>query len=274
MNEKLKNNIIEILKSEEVKKYFEDILRHQTDSIVNEIQIQFKNTESDDLQNIKINLDEEIGRNKKLKQEIADITSDIEDNKKEIQDVLKKNAGLVLKLEEKEKYIDQIEHNYTNSLDKEKQQIKKVMEDFHAIETKYELIENTYALYNNLPDNIRMRMSNIFKKNNIYNFIVALSDWNNIEGIWGFIKRRIIEDECEALTDLIKLFLLGFSIYTLAEEKEKYILIQPKEGEKYNSDEQSIKGIKTDGIIERVLLNGVFDLNSNKVLLKAVVELR
>ena len=267
MNEKLKNNIIEILKSEEAKKYFEDILRDQTDRIVNEIQIQFKNTENDDLQNIKMILDEEISRNKKLKQEITDITSDIENNKKEIQDVLKKNAELVLKLEEKEKYIYQIEHNYTNSLNKEKQQIKKVMEDFHAIETKY-------ALYNNLPDNIRMRMSNIFKKNNIYNFIVALSDWNNIEGIWGFVKRRIIEDECEALTDLIKLFLLGFSIYTLAEEKEKYILIQPKEGERYNSDEQSIKGIKTDGIIERVLLDGVFDLNSNKVLLKAVVELR
>ena len=244
MNEKLKNNIIEILKSEEAKKYFEDILRDQTDRIVNEIQIQFKNTENDDLQNIKMILDEEINRNKKLKQEITDITSDIENNKKEIQDVLKKNAELVLKLEEKEKYIYQIEHNYTNSLN------------------------------NNLPDNIRMRMSNIFKKNNIYNFIVALSDWNNIEGIWGFVKRRIIEDECEALTDLIKLFLLGFSIYTLAEEKEKYILIQPKEGERYNSDEQSIKGIKTDGIIERVLLDGVFDLNSNKVLLKAVVELR
>ena len=274
MNEKLKNNIIEILKSEEAKKYFKDILHDQTDSIVNEIQIQFKNTENDDLQNIKMILDEEISRNKKLKQELADITSDIEDNKKEIQDVLKKNAKLVLKLEEKEKYIHQIEHDYTNSLNKEKQQIKKVMEDFHAIETKYELIENTYALYNNLPDNIKMRMSNIFKKNNIYNFIVALSDWNNIEGIWGFIKRRIIEDECEALTDLIKLFLLGFSIYTLAEEKEKYILIQPKEGERYNSDEQSIKGIKPDGIIERVLLDGVFDLNSNKVLLKAVVELR
>ena len=243
MNEKWKNNIIEILKSEEAKKYFKDILHDQTDSIVNEIQIQFKNTENDDLQNIKMILDEEISRNKKLKQELADITSDIEDNKKEIQDVLKKNAKLVLKLEEKEKYIHQIEHNYTNSLNKEKQQIKKVMEDFHAIETKYELIENTYALYNNLPDNIKMRMSNIFKKNNIYNFIVALSDWNNIEGIWGFIKRRIIEDECEALTDLIKLFLLGFSIYTLAEEKEKYILIQPKEGERYNSDEQSIKEI-------------------------------
>ena len=150
MNEKLKNNIIEILKSEEAKKYFEDILRDQTDRIVNEIQIQFKNTENDDLQNIKMILDEEINRNKKLKQEITDITSDIENNKKEIQDVLKKNAELVLKLEEKEKYIYQIEHNYTNSLNKEKQQIKKVMEDFHAIETKYELIENTYALYNNL----------------------------------------------------------------------------------------------------------------------------
>ena len=37
MNEKLKNNIIEILKSEEAKKYFEDILRDQTDRIVNEI---------------------------------------------------------------------------------------------------------------------------------------------------------------------------------------------------------------------------------------------
>ena len=105
MNEKLKNNIIEILKSEEAKKYFEDILRDQTDRIVNEIQIQFKNTENDDLQNIKMILDEEISRNKKLKQEITDITSDIENNKKEIQDVLKKNAELVLKLEEKEKYI-------------------------------------------------------------------------------------------------------------------------------------------------------------------------
>ena len=105
MNEKLKNNIIEILKSEEAKKYFEDILRDQTDRIVNEIQIQFKNTENDDLQNIKMILDEEINRNKKLKQEITDITSDIENNKKEIQDVLKKNAELVLKLEEKEKYI-------------------------------------------------------------------------------------------------------------------------------------------------------------------------
>lgn len=288
MDEKAKNAIMDILKSDEMRAYFEELLREQTTKIISSLNAAEEKRLYDEIQELKNHLSQEKEMhsgskakiqelemsNRHLQTLLNDKSIDCESalhQKKEIENKIAfckmQNEQLVTSLAEEKRKAEEERH----SLEEEN---KIAFSKLKEYEEKFACINSVYTNYCSLPESVKQRMSNIFVRDNIYSLIVAVSDWNSIEGIWSFTKRRIIEDEIEGLAELVALFMSSFSLFTLIEGSGRYELINPVIGERFDSDRHSIKGIKTDGRIEDVLLCGIYDSVTKKTVFKAVVQIQ
>ena len=63
-----------------------------------------------------------------------------------------------------------------------------------------------------------------------------------------------------------------FEVYYLFDDKKRYQLINPDIGLRFDSDKETIKGTKTDGTVEKVLLKGIEDVINPQILFKAIIE--
>lgn len=288
MGEKAKNAIMEILKSDDMRVYFEEILKGHTAEILSAFTAKEESSFVEEIRELKKKLEKEEEKNKSLllnNQEL-ETTRDhfkelYEDRKRTCEKVQqqklvveeqvavlqKQNEQFNLRIKDQKEQADR----KLQIAKSEKESAIKKLEDY---EDKYSCINLAYSNYKSLPESVKQRMSNIFARDSIYSFIVAVSDWNSIEGIWSFTKRRIIEDETEGLGELVDLFVNSFILYSQIDGSGKYELISPKIGERFDSDKHSIKGIKTDGQIQDVLLKGIFDNTTKKAVFKAVVKIQ
>ena len=249
----------ELLNSNELHEYVETLLNEQTEKIINSVRTEMNTfAVSEDLES---KFENERKINNELTLEINELKKENELYKKMIEDNALENKALKLKVEEAEK--EKIQLNAEKEI---------ALEKANEYEKNFKIAENIYALYQKIPENIKQRMNNIFKGGNRYSFIVAVSDWNNIEGLWEFVKRRIIEEDAEGISELIDLFSNSFELFSLINANTRYVLLKPTAGERFDSDKHSIKGIKTDGQIEKVLLNGIYDMEMKKIIFKSVVE--
>ncbi len=141
-----------------------------------------------------------------------------------------------------------------------------------AYENRYREIEEALVLYHRLSGDLQIRLKNILGTGNLYEFLSATRDWNNIEGMWNFTKRRIVEGENTDVKGLVELFRFMFKAYLSHSNARSYVMISPDKGECYDSDKHSIMGTKTDGKIAELLLDGICDAVTKKVVFKAVVK--
>ena len=219
----------------------------------------------EDLEKININLSK---TNAILSEQCKDFEKKIQEKTTEYDKVKNDSENAIRKLNEKNEKLEK------QILDVKKQN-EIYLEEYDEINEKYRKfnsIDSAFSLFQDLPESIKTRMENIFDDSNILRFVVKLKEWVCIEGLWGFIKRRIIEDEKESLDKLKKLFILVFDIYRDLNANNRYSLYEPSIGEKFDSDKHSIIGTKTDGYIDETLLNGIFDNVNNKCLFKAIVK--
>ena len=257
MNEKTKKAIIEVLQSQEMKEYYENFFDHQTEEIRK--MLLESGTEEQKQQNLE-----------ELRDELLQKQDTIQGLQEKIDKLEKEN----LNYEEKKKTFDMIVQNYedlklqlkVSETEKEKIQTRKKEYD-----DRYKKIDGAYEVYQSLSEDMKQRTSTIFVKGDLYSFIKASTEWHNIEGIWEFSKRMIIEEAKEA--DRIKtLFELMFEVYYLFDDKKRYQLINPDIGLRFDSDKETIKGTKTDGTVEKVLLKGIEDVINPQILFKAIIE--
>lgn len=288
MGGKAKNAIMDILKSDDMRAYLEELLRGQTTEILSKIHELEENESGEEIQELKKLLHEEQEKNRGLALKIQELEisnnhfSELyEDKKSESERVLQlkqesDNEVALLKKQNKqlETMISEEKLKSDVELQKEKTEKAAVISKLEEYENKYACIDRAYSNYKSLPERVKQRMGNIFVRDNIYAFIVAMSDWNNIEGIWSFTKRRIIEDEKDGVKELVELFTEAFALFALIDGTGRYELINPLVGERFDSDKHSIKGIKTDGQIDEVLLSGIFDSTTKKVIFKAAVQIQ
>lgn len=270
MGDKAKNIIVDVLKSDEVKEYLCGVVSSQLEEAMDSFQEMIKAENAGQVQNLRTQIDvltdkgqEFENENKRLKIELVEKEKQLEELRKEKKRTLEEKDALfsqMISIQEQCKHFQE-----------EKEGLLSCLSEY---ENRFFVINNAFSVYMKLPEQLKQRIGNIFKKQNIGSFIVAISDWNNIEGLWGFVKRRIIEEETLGLPDLVELFLDAFSVFNSIDGNDIYELIHPMNGEKYDSDKHSIKGTKTDGVINKVLLPGVYDKSTNKSLLKAFVEVR
>lgn len=257
MNEKTKKAITEVLQSREMKKYFDDFFEHQTEEIKK--MLLDTRTEEQNQQNLE-----------ELRDELLHKQDTIQILQEKIDKLEKEN----LNYEEKMKNHDMVVQNcedFKLQLEASESEKEKILMRKKEYDDRYQKIEAAYEAYQSLPEDMKQRTCAIFGKGDLYSFIKASVEWHNIEGIWEFTKRRIIEEAEEA--DRIKtLFELMFEVYYLFDDKKRYQLINPDIRLRFDSDKETIKGTKTDGIVEKVLLKGIEDVINQKILFKAIIE--
>lgn len=132
-------------------------------------------------------------------------------------------------------------------------------------------IQNAFECYLKISDETKYLLRNIYVSDEFNAFIAASMQWENIEGIWSFIRRKVIEDDEKDLEYLHRMFLFLFEIYVSQSAEPYYKLICPLLGTKYDSDLNVIKGTKTDGIVSDVLLEGIENCKTKRLLGKAIV---
>lgn len=286
MEEALKKEVIDLIKSEEMRVYFEELISRQTEEIRKSSKAVNDYNQTNQL---KQELIQEKSKNSALEQQIKELKKmnthymqllEEKQNECEVERKKAKSFEIQLNSIERENETKEIEYRENERIYRE--QIQKVEEEKLVLEEKnriyvdkYSAIESASLAYQNLSENMKSRISNVFKDGNMYAMIVAAGDWGNITGIWNYVKRRIIEEEGKMdVNNLKKIFRFVFEAYSEINPNCEYKLISPEVGEKFDSDLQSIKGTKTDGRIEEVLLEGIFAENSRKVIEKALVKVQ
>lgn len=288
MDEKAKDIILDMLKSDDVREYFQQLFKEQTSELLLSLRKLEESEHAEEIQELKKQLCDEREINKSLSLKVQELECSYsrfsefcEDKKRELniiseqkricenEAILLKNQNEHLKTKMSEAII-----KCEEELQREKKENIKLTFKIDKYEKKYSWIESAYMNYQALHESVKQRLSNIFLRDDIYSFIVAMSDWNNIEGIWSFTKRRIIEDENKGVNGLVTLFSDAFTLFNIIEGNGRYKLINPKVGESFDSDIHSIKGIKTDGLVEEVLLCGIYDSIAKKPIFKAVIRIK
>jgi hypothetical protein len=288
MGEKAKNAIMGIMKSDDMRAYFEEMLKGQTSEIIAAFTAKEEDGFVEEIHKLKEKLEKEqeqgrilLLKNRELKTARDRFEESYEDKKRACEKLQQEKIVVEERATILQKQSEQFDSKIKEQKEQADRELQIVMSEKDSAinklkdyEDKYSCISVAYSNYKSLPESVKQRMSNIFIRDSIYSFIVAVSDWNSIEGIWSFTKRRIIEDETEGLRELVDLFVNSFILYSKIDGSGKYELISPKLGERFDSDKHSIKGIKTDGQIQDVLLEGIFDNTTQKAVFKAVVQIQ
>ena len=287
MGEKAKTAIIDLMKSDEMRAYFKEMMHEQTEEIVSAISFADEKRMQGDVEGLRKKLSQEKQLYGDLKQTNSELVSQNGNLQSLLDEKIKEFERMSEQYREIDKKVSTLEMQNAqliDSLEKEKTKIEKcritweeekrqMSEELNGFEKRFSGINSLHKHYASLPSSVKQRISNIFSNDNVYSMIVAVSDWNSIEGLWGFTKRRIIEDEIEGLYELVNLFSEAFYLFSMIEGNGRYELIKPNVGDRFDSDKHSIKGIKTDGTIEKVLLSGIYDSVSKKTVFKAVVQI-
>lgn len=258
-----------------LKEYLEGKFAEQTEEIKNLVcNVQRENSEIENNKNLlrqkieKLNKAEQ--HYKLLEEEYKQLKYEKDYEEKKYNKACEKILEEKSIIEKLEKQIEEIENNQ-KKIQLENENIKGKIQEY---EDRYLDINNMFSLYMELKNDNKQRLRNIFGIDNLILFVSALHNWNTVEGLWNYAKRRIIEEDNENVVQLSTLFKQIFNVYNTNFNNENYSLISPEVGARYDSDKHSILGIKTDGIISEVLLEGVQDKISGKIIFKAIVNVQ
>lgn len=166
--------------------------------------------------------------------------------------------------------IQDLEKELKSEIDKR----KKIESSLDYYIHQFSDINQVLELYRTFSQEIRDQLKGIFGLGEGCEVIVALSKWGNIEEVWNFAKRRIIESPDASDTTWNEFFKSCLKIFQKTNRDKQIDFINPEEESKYDSDYESSIGIKTDGIVEKLLLVGVKDSVKQEIVFKAVVKLK
>lgn len=163
--------------------------------------------------------------------------------------------------------IQDMERELKSEIDKR----KKIELSLDEYRHQFSDINQVLELYRTFSQEIRDQLKGIFGLGEGYEVMVALSKWGNIEEVWNFAKRRIIESRDTTWNEFFKSCL---KIFQKTNRDKQIDFINPEEESKYDSDYESSIDIKTDGIVEKLLLVGVKDIVKQEIPCKALVKLK
>lgn len=162
---------------------------------------------------------------------------------------------------------NQIQEQYQDA----QKQIEKLQNELTEYKEQYQAINQARKQYEGLSESIKDRIRKIFQNGSVYGITAACADWRNIEGLWEFTRRRIVEGEGEDVDQLVGLFHFLLDGYNARETTPKYERIQPQPGEKFDSDRHAILGTQTDGYVSDLKLPGIREVESKNILCKALI---
>lgn len=269
MGDRYSKILLKSLENKDVENYLKKIFEFQTKQIIEEIhKIDSNNADrAEDLKRFN-ELEYEnkllIDRNKQLEEQL---------DKKDKLLGEKKNESLEL-----QKQLEQVKKKNNDESDRLKEEIDDIKNKFEVVnnvKNDYELnfgkMMETFKMFRKLSEETRKRLINIFVDDSADTFMTAGLQWENIEGLWHFVKRRVIEEEEIDTENLILIFENLFTIFNSDYGKSEYILISPQVNQKFDSDKHIILGTKTDGYVKHVRLKGYMNRKTGKIN-KAIID--
>lgn len=288
MNDKFLCLVIEALNSDSVKQSINSMLDTQAQNIIEQIcgAIEKERSESEDKEHklLLSRLEDSEKRIEELESEksrlVAEHKVQISDLEAEKEKLIEDYDGQICRLkqnherqmnetaqrcrEEEAKKANEMADSLRNS-------IGALQNRYNEMQSNYKSIIEAYNAFSNLGTRTKERLRNIFVSDTLECFLSACFEWDNVEGIWNYVKREIIEKSDAEIDNLHTIFHFMFQGYNARYREAQYVLISPAIGSKHDSEEQVILGIKTDGIVSRVCLEG-YKRPNGKVICKALVE--
>lgn len=222
---------------------------------------------------------QELGANvEEREQRIQELGENVSQKEYEITELKQKKADLnkelhaqALLIEESRNHIRQI-YEENKSLIREKDlSIERLKEERSAYQERFGEAEAVYMLFSSLSQDSLERLSHIFEKHDFWSFMAAGLQWDAIEGLWNFIKRKIMRGDFEDIESLTTIFYFLFEAYNHRFKEAKYQLIEPVEGDDFDKEIHHMVGKGTEGKVKRVGLAGYRD-QDGKVLNKALIQ--
>lgn len=286
MGDKIRNTVFEVLESSEMKEYLESMLRRQTDEITKVIvdscairqadELRIEKEKNASLYQEKRLLEdekrEEHGQREEYQRKCEKLTESCKHMEEKLSLSEKQRSKIEYELGREKEKCNSVQKELVNITNEYETKLSSICEKLYRYESRYLKIEEAFLIYLELSYEMRIRLKNIFGMDNIYTFVAAVLEWNNIEGIWNFTKRRLIENEDRDAECLVNLFDFMFEAYCDCLDMHTFEVISPDVGQKYDSDKHSIIGTKTDGIISEVLLDGVYNVTDKRVIFKSIVK--
>lgn len=143
-----------------------------------------------------------------------------------------------------------------------------------ALKSRFSELENIYKVYMELSEKTRDSLSGIFKGNSIEEFIFCGVQYQNLESLWEYIKREIIEENLNEKDKLKDIFDYFFEAHNLIYEKPLYKRTDVVLQEKFD-DEFHIKVLSENasGKIKEVVFEGYINCNNQKIIKKSLVRI-
>ena len=214
-----------------------------------------------------------------------------------------KNSDKKQKITELESQIDQLKESHADELAKKEKEIEEALEEarknaglsaeeterkvaditaekqnaenaLKAHELLYADFDDLYECYNQLSENVKTPLQNLFgKEDKILSIVFNITKSRNIESLWQFICDRIDRDELpDQIDNLKKIFDIAFRLLQLADSN--YVLLEPNLGD--TIDNVKMKRYSKSpavGSVKEVLLKGIKFQANNRIIKPSLVVL-
>ncbi|GAB6100655.1 hypothetical protein JCM16358_25340 [Halanaerocella petrolearia] len=209
--------------------------------------------------------------------EIEDKQKRIEELESQLQEYktsLESKQSIVEELKDKKNRLETDNKQLKNRNLELKRSIQRKEEEIKRLSNRFQGIEEVYNTYLNLSSKQRQALQGIFKGNSIDEFIFCGVQHENVDSLWEYIKREVIEGHEEGLTELEKIFRYFFVAHNKIYANPLYKIQEVETGEEFDEDKHIRgKNSKVRGRITDVLFKGYINLNTDRVVKKSVVRI-
>lgn len=206
---------------------------------------------------------------KKLKEFICGKEAVISDNSSEISQLKAQLSALTQKMEAKDEEFDRLatqEKATSVQLNKSDKKLNWYREQFSE---DLEIQE----IYDNLSETTKGSLAGIFKSTTASGLIACGVQEKNIGNLWEYAKNEVVNDENIDIKNIIHLFDILFSRFTLAFPMYKTQMVTV--GEDFDNQlyikHNSSKNVS--GVVESVLLRGYVNTKTDKIIKQSIVRI-
>lgn len=144
-----------------------------------------------------------------------------------------------------------------------------------SIISKFEKEQESFRLYQGLPDTVKSELKNVFRENTFENFIACCSQKETMESLWTFTKTRIFSGNLECLNELSVIFAFSVHCHNSTWETPVIHMVDGNVGERFSTlSHIGTPDSSKAGTVEKVLFSGYAVGKDMKVKQKAIVVVR
>ncbi|MCK8826591.1 hypothetical protein MWH25_02355 [Natroniella acetigena] len=220
------------------------------------------NNKGKEIESLKSNLASKASRVDELEFEISSKQRELETKNRKIEELKNENSSLKAQGEELRLEKSRL-HN----------EVRNQQEEIRRLKDRFKGVGDIYKVYLNLSSGNKSSLQGIFKGDSIEEFIYCGVQYDNLESLWEYIKREVIEDKNSEINKLDQIFTYFFAAHNRIYDSPLYKRQEVKVGESIDEDKH-IRGrdSKVIGEIKEVLFRGYINLKTDRVIKKSVVR--